>query len=143
MRQFLDSERAGTTSPLFSLSAGYRLFEPTSLSLSASHSISPSYYSDSVSESTGLSAALSQRLLARYFLSLSGGYTTRDYSSTATGGGGVSGSQETYSFSASLSTAFLKRGSISVFYNKSWTASDSGFYNYDPQTVGAQVAYRF
>ncbi len=142
IRQFLDSDVSDMVSPIFSLSVGYQLFEATSVFVSASSTVSPSYYSDSVSESTGLNAGINQRLLKRLFLNVNGGYTARDYTSTGGVGGSV-GNQDTYSVNASLSMAFLKRANISVFYNKSWNDSDAGYYSYDPQTVGAQVGYRF
>jgi len=140
VRQFLDSNVSDMVSPLFALTAGYKLFETTSLFISASHSVSPSYYSDSVSESTGLNGGINQRLLGRLFLNVNGGYTTRDYTDTA--GTGAKANQDYYSLNASLGMGLLKRGSVSIFYNKIWY-SDSSTYDYDPQTVGAQVGYRF
>jgi hypothetical protein len=143
IRQYLDSDASGTVAPIFSFTAGYRLFEATSLFAGASRSVSPSYYSQTLSESTGLTAGLNQRFLGRYFLSLNGGYTIRDYSGTGDSRSGRSGEHESYSFGANLGTGFLKRGSISVFYNKTWNDGSSGFYSFDPQTVGAQISYRF
>ena len=143
IRQFLDSDVSDMVSPIFSLSAAYQLFKDTTLSLSASRSVSPSYYTNSVSKSTGVSAGLSQRLVARLTLNVYGGYTIRDYTATAGSGKGTVPDQETYSFGISLSTSFLKRASASIFYNKSFNKSGSPNYNFNPQTVGAQVSYRF
>jgi hypothetical protein len=142
IRQYLDADISGTVSPIFSATAGYQLFETTSLFASLSRTVSPSYYSQTLSESTGLSAGVNQRLLSRFFLNVRGGYTIRDYSVTSRDGG-RSDEQETYSFGASLGTGFLKRGSVSIFYNKSWTDYGVQGQNYNPQTVGAQISYRF
>ena len=143
IRQFLNSNVSDMVSPIFSLSAAYKLFETTSLFASASSSVAPSYYSDAVSESTGFSAGVNQRILGRLFLSLNGGYTINDYTGTANSLQGTVSNQETYSFGVSLSTSFLKRASASIFYNKSFNKSDSPGYNYNPQTAGAQVSYSF
>jgi hypothetical protein len=143
IRQFLDSKVSGMVSPIFSLTAAYQLFKGTALSLGASTGVSPSYYSATVSKSTGLSAAVNQRILGRLFLSVNGGYSISDYSSSVNSGSGSGSNQESYSFGISLSTAFLKRASASIFYNKSFNKYGSDSYNYSPQTVGAQVSYRF
>ena len=42
-----------------------------------------------------------------------------------------------------LALEFLKRANVSVFFNKAWNIYDSDSNNYDPQTVGAQLGYRF
>jgi hypothetical protein len=143
IRQFLDSNVSGMVSPIVSLSAAYQLFKGTTLALSASTGVSPSYYSDTVSESTGFSAGLNQRILGRLFLSVNGGYSISDYSSTVYSRGSSGSNQETYSFGISLSTSFLKRAGASIFYNKSFNKYGSDSYNFSPQTVGAQVSYRF
>ena len=143
IRQFVDSSVSDMVSPIFTLSAAYKLFETTSLFASASSSVAPSYYSDAVSEMTGFSAGVNQRILGRLFLSLNGGYTMNDYTGTAGSSQATASNQETYSCGVSLSLSFLKRASASVYYNKSFNKSDSPGYNYNPQTVGAQVSYRF
>ena len=143
IRQFVDSNVSEMISPLFSLSAAYKLFETTSLFASASSSVAPSYYSDAVSEMTGFSAGVNQRILGRLFLNLNGGYTINNYSGTTGSRQGTASDQQTYSFGIGLSISFLKRASASIFYNKSFNKSDSPGYNYNPQTVGAQVSYRF
>ncbi len=94
-----------------------------------------------IGEAVG-SAGLVQRLLGRFYLNVTGGYALRDYSGT-TGTSAATGDQETVSFNASLGTAFLTRGYISVFYNKSWNDSDSATYDLDPQTVGLQISYSY
>lgn len=142
IRQFVDSDEADSVSPIFSVGAGYVLTDTTTLSLSASRTVTPSYYDDTLSEGTIFSAGLVQRLLGRFYLNVTGGYALRDYSGT-TGTSAATGDQETVSFNASLGTAFLTRGYISVFYNKSWNDSDSATYDLDPQTVGLQISYSY
>jgi hypothetical protein len=143
-RQFLAPGTPNLISPIFSLSAQYSLFEVTTLSLSASSSVSPSFYQDQVSESTSISAGLHQRLLGKLSLDLSGGYGTSTYhaSSTAPVAANVS-NYGTTSFSVRLSLPVLKRGSAAVFYSANYNSSGGANYNYTTTQVGLELSYRY
>jgi hypothetical protein len=143
-RQFLAGGVPDLISPIFSLSAQYSLFEVTTLSLSASRSVSPSFFSDQVTESTSISAGLHQRLLGKLSLDLSGGYGTSTYhaSSTALVAANVS-NYDTTTFSARLSIPVLKRGSAAVFYSVNYNSSGAATYNYTTTQVGLQLSYRY
>jgi hypothetical protein len=145
MRSFLDSDKSGTVSPIFSLSAHYKLFEQTSLFVVGSRTVSPSYYQNTLTGSTGISAGINQRLLGVLNLSVSGGYTLTDYSGTSSAGVPVAASQDynSASFSASLGTTLLQRVVASVFYSATFNKSDLSIYNYTPQTVGLELSTRF
>ena len=62
--------------PIFSGTIQYQPFKQTQLTLSASRSVSPSYYQSQYTETTSVSAGLSQRLLHQFNLALGGGYST-------------------------------------------------------------------
>jgi hypothetical protein len=143
-RQFLAAGVPDLISPIFSLSAQYSLFEVTTLSLSASRTVSPSYFSDQVSESTSISAGLHQRLLGKLSLDLSGGYGTSIYhaSSTAPVAADIS-NYDTTSFGARLSMPVLKRGTVAVFYSVNYNSSGAATYNYTTTQVGLQLSYRY
>jgi hypothetical protein len=143
-RQFLAPDVPDLISPIFSFSAQYSPFEVTTLSLSASRSVSPSFFSDQVSESTSISAGLHQRLLGKLSLDLSGGYGTSTYhaSSTAPVAANVS-NYDTTTFSAQLSLPVLKRGSAAVFYSVNYNTSGGANYNYTTTQVGLQLSYRY
>jgi hypothetical protein len=136
-------------SPTFGASIQYQLFEPTQISLSASRGITTSYFQNQDSESTSLSVGLSQRLLQKYHLSLSGGYSTTDYIQfVPTGGASSSGtstvrSDDSYSLSASLSRSFLKRGTISVSYSYSANRSSATGFTYASDQIGVQIGYSY
>ena len=136
-------------SPTFGASIQYQLFEPTQLSLSASRAITTSYFQNQDSESTSLSVGLSQRLLQKYHLSLSGGYSTTDYIQfVPTGGTSGSGtstvrSDSAYSLGASLSRSFLKRGTISVSYSYSENRSSATGFAYASDQLGVQIGYSY
>jgi len=73
LRQYLDSNVGNSLNPIVRGGIDYQLFEQTRLSLSCSHSTSPSYFSNETTETTEVSAGLQQRLLGSLTLSLSGG----------------------------------------------------------------------
>jgi hypothetical protein len=142
--QFLGSGAPNLISPIYSLSLQYSPFEVTTISLSGYSGVSPSYFSDQVTESTSISAGLSQRLLGRLYLNLSGGYGTSTYHSSTSGSASANpGNYDTTSFSASLSTSFLKRGSASIFYSVNFNSSGATVYNYTTTTVGLTLSYRY
>jgi hypothetical protein len=144
IRQFLDSDAEDMITPIYSLTADYSLFENTSLFVSASRDVTPSYYSETVTDTIGFSTGARQRLMGRFFLTVSVGYGSTEYSGTETGGTGLPTGVDDYkstSFNVSLATRFGKRGDVSVFYSKTWNKSDSIIYQFDPETVGIQLSY--
>ena len=143
-RQFLAPGVPDLISPIFSFSAQYSLFETTTLSLSASHTVSPSFFSDQVTEGTSISAGLHQRLLGKLFLDLSGGYGTSTYhaSSTAPASPNIS-NYDTTTFGARLSIPVLKRGTAAVFYSMNYNSSAAATYNYTTTQVGLELSYRY
>lgn len=148
-RQFLNSDVPNLLSPIFSGSAQYHLFEYTTFSLSASRSVMPSYFADSISENTSITAALRQRLLGRLFLDVSGGYTTTSYQQSSTVM--VSNNPANYdvaSFNVRLSTAFLKRASAGLFFQENFvtsgaTSASAAFFNYTTTQYGLSLSYHW
>jgi hypothetical protein len=142
IRQFVDSPIPTLISPIFSLAAHYQPFEVTTLSLIASRAVNPSYFRGEITESTSVSANLSQRLLGKLTLGLGVGYGNSDYQA-AVGGLNISRADDHASFNARLSAPVLKRGTAALFYQYSEnTSSDTGF-SYSSSQVGLELAYRF
>jgi hypothetical protein len=148
-RQFLSSDIPDLLSPIFSAAIQYQLFEPTSLSLSASRSTSPSYFQNALTEVSSVSASVHQRLLRRLFLDVSGGYSSTAYHNTATV---VSAAQtsdyDSTSVNVRLSMAFLRRASAAIYFQENFLSSSSktaaaSLYNYSTTQYGLSLAYRF
>jgi hypothetical protein len=149
-RQFLDSDQSDLLTPIFSLSALYQLFEHTGLSATAQRTVSPSYYSGAVSEATSLNAGLHQGLPYNLVLSVSAGYTTTTYHSAEnTFNAASSDSYDYTSVDVRLGRALFTRGSISLFYQKTWVSSSStvgpggSLYDYSTSQGGISLGYRF
>lgn len=121
--------------PILGATVQYQPFENTRLSLSAQRKLTASQFGGRSSENTSLTTTLNQRLLGMLYLSLGGGFSTVKYSNLRT--------DDIYSFDARLSTSFLKRGSVGVFYQYSDKVSNDVLYSYDSHQFGVEVGYRF
>jgi hypothetical protein len=149
-QQYLSGGAGDLLSPIFDATIQYQPFEQTRISLSASGSVSASYFQNQVTENTGVSADLNQRLLGRLSLDLSGGYAKTKYVASATGPSTAAGrNDDVYSFSARLTCPLLKRGSVSAFYAYSEnSSSQSGFtsgsgFGYTSTQVGFEFRWRY
>jgi hypothetical protein len=141
-RQFLDSNQSSEINPIFNLSLVYKIFEVTTLTLSASESISSSYFQSQTTDTTGVTAGLRQRLLGKLYLDVSGGYSTSSYNAT-TSGVSANRNDDHSNFTVRLSCPFLKRGSASVYYDWSDNSSNENGFSYTSNQVGLELGYRF
>ena len=142
VRQILDVDGDPLVNPIYGASIQYRPFEHTTLSLSGNRVISSSLLQGQVSETTTISAAVSQRFLGLLYLTLSGGFSNNRYI-TADASLDVNREDDIANFSATLSYPFTTRGTASVFYNYSDNSSSSGAFSYSSSQVGLQLGYRF
>jgi hypothetical protein len=141
-QQFLDSNVPDSITPIFSLSAIYQIFDPTTITLAASQTVSPSYFQSQSITSTTLIGGLRQRLFGRVFLDLSGGYSVGSYSGT-TATAASNSEQDTSSLNARLTCPLLRGGTASVFYQGNWTSSSQPGFTYSSSQVGFELGYRF
>jgi hypothetical protein len=141
-RQFLSGGAADLINPVFDAVIQYQPFEQTKISLTGARIVAASYLQgNQVTESTGVSAGLNQRLVKKLFLDLSGGYQTVKYISS---GSSVSNRKDDYDYlKAQLSCAFLKRGTIAVFYQISRNDSSQAGYSFTSHQVGFQIGYSY
>lgn len=144
-QQFLASGTPDLLAPIYSLSAQYQLFTTTGLSLTAGRAVVPSFFQNAATESSTLNAALTQRLLEKFFLNVGGGYGTTTFRGTTTGpiGGGNVANYDSTSFNVSLSTILRKRATVSIFYQVTYNSSGSSLYNYTITQEGLTLAYSF
>jgi hypothetical protein len=152
-QQYLSGGASALVTPIFNATIQYQPFEQTKLSVSASRSVSPSFFQNQVTENTQIMGDLNQRLLGKLYLDLNGGYSTTKYlSSTASSSAASSTGRndDYYIFNARLSCVVLKRATISVFYGytdnassqSGFTTSGSGFA-YTSTQVGFEIGYRY
>jgi hypothetical protein len=84
---------------------------------------------------------LNQRLLGRLFLDLSGGYQTVKYVSSNTSA--ANRTDEGDYLNVSLSSSFLKRGTIAVLYQINKDNSSLPGYSFTSHQIGFQIGYRY
>ena len=141
-RQFLDSNESDELNPIFNLSLVYKIFEVTTFTLSASETISSSYYQGQTTQTTGFTAGVHQRLLGKLYLDVSGGYSTSSYNAT-TSAVSANRNDDHSNIGVRLSCQLLKRGSASVFYDWSDNSSNENGFSYTSNQVGLELGYRF
>lgn len=129
-------------SPVYDATVTYNPTLTTSLSLSGTRDTSTSYFNDQTIQTTRVSLGFGQRLLQRYFLSLNASRGESEYTATNTFFV-FDRSDEFDSYGASVSTSFLRRGSVSVSYNYNRNASNSNVYRFSSRQLGFNVGYRF
>ena len=144
IRQFLNSGQSALVSPTFGASLNYRPFDYTTLSLAASRSISPSYFQNQVTEGTSVTLGLSQRFFKHYYFSVNGGYDVTTYQDSTLVGAQFHGREDSRSFfGVSLSTSFLKHGTVSVSYSKNQNSSNALGYGFNSDQFGLSLAYGY
>jgi hypothetical protein len=141
-QQFLNTGAPDVLKPIFSASAGYHLFEPTTISLSASRAVSASLFQSEITENTQVGIGLQQRLFGKLQLSVGFSYSTADFKSTL-GNLATVRSDESTSYNVGLSMPFLTRGSFGTFYQYSKNSSNDTGFGYASNEAGATVSWTY
>jgi hypothetical protein len=142
VRQFLSGGASALVNPIFDATIQYQPFEQTRISISGQRTVASSYLQDQVTETTGVSAGLNQRLLGKLFLDLNGGYQLVKYVSSVNTSNS-NREDDFYSFNVRLSRVFLKRGTIAVLYQLSKDNSSLPGYSFASHQVGFQIGYTY
>jgi hypothetical protein len=143
--QFTEFTAGGEDSlvtPTFGASIQYQPFEQTKISLGANRAVVPSYYENQISIVTSVSAGVRQRLLGRFFLDVNAAYNLSDYTAAASGVTADS-SADYYSVNVQLSTEFLKRGTVAVFYNYSDNVTSQSGLAFSSSQIGFNIGFRY
>jgi hypothetical protein len=144
LRQFDSSDAENQVNPIFGASISYTPIEPTTFSLSANRSVGTALVQAQTTENTGVSAGIRQRLLARVFFDAFGSISTTEYHGfVQSAGPAVERVDDVTSFSLTLSTAILERGTASVFYQRSQNDSSVEGFTFNSNQYGFQLGYRF
>jgi hypothetical protein len=132
----------GSENPVYNLNAAYSPTMTTTISLSGSRNTSSSYFNNQTIETTQYTVGVSQRLLQRYFLSVSSSEGTSNYAGT-TPSSFTDRDDRFRSYNTSLTTSLSRRGTVSVSYSYSKNSTTSSTFGYSSRQVGAELAYRF
>jgi hypothetical protein len=140
--QFTEGGADPLVNPIYGANIQYQPFDHTQITLSANQTVNTSYYQNQISQDTQVGASLSQGLFEKLYLGVSGGYDWQDNISAASGATANS-SSDSYSVSVSLSTTFLKRGTVSAFYSYSENITTQTGLAYSSSQVGFNIGYKY
>jgi hypothetical protein len=141
-RQILHTAAPDLINPTFGAAFTYQPFEFTTLKLSADRTVSPSFFNLLVAERIDFKSSLRQRLFGRLFFTVTGDYSTVDYVATVFNLP-VFRHDDYYSVNFRLTTAVLKRGSISVFYTLADNTSDIALFDFNSNQGGVELGYAY
>ena len=141
-RQFLSGGSSDILNPVFGGGIQYQPFEHTQISLNADRVVTVSELQNQVTESVGFDGDLNQRLLGRLFLDLNGGYQNIRFVDS-TSGASSNRTDDFYYFSTRLSTTFLKRGTVAIFYQINNDSSTSSGYDFTSHQVGFEIGFAY
>jgi hypothetical protein len=142
VRQIIGAGGDPLANPICGASVLYTPFQFTTLSLSGNRAVSASLLQGQITESTDISLGLNQRLFGLVYLTVSGGYRNTRYilSNSVMA---LNRQDDGTIFSARLSYGFVKRGTVSIFYNENDNSSSASGFAFSSSQVGANVAYSF
>jgi hypothetical protein len=155
-RQFLDPGAPPLISPIFNGSLLYQIFQPTTLSLSASRSVTPSLLDNQIETITAVNGLIRQQLSKKFSVEANAGYTTEPQTSIVAGplpqyflgAPPRSTLQEVRndtvtSFRISLLYDVVQRATFSVFYTLSDNSSGQANFAYWSHQVGLSLNYHY
>ena len=139
-RQFSGGQ-PGLSNPTYGATLQYQAFANTSVFVNLSQAVTQSILQDSLTVNTVYGAGVSQRLLGRLHLSLSGNYSEEDFLSTLAA---ISTrTDDNYSVNARLSCPFLKRGTLGLTWQYSHNQSTVSGLTYGTTQLGFDVGYSY
>ncbi|HXB58582.1 MAG TPA: outer membrane beta-barrel protein [Candidatus Acidoferrales bacterium] len=148
-QEFLSGGASDILTPIFGGSLQYQPFEQTRFSVSANRTVTSSYYQNEVVENTSITADFNQRLFGGIYLDLNGSYMNSSYVTSNTGLS-TARNDDSYTFSASLTFPFPKRGTFSILYLYSDNSStQNGFapgqsaFSFSSSQIGFQIGYTY
>jgi hypothetical protein len=141
-RVFLDYPRTSLDTPTYDFSVQYAPVQTTKLLLDFTRQVTPSLFTDESSRISRIDLGLTQRVLGRIYLTGDIGHNNVSYISTGqTSDIARNDAQTTYSLN--VSTAFLRRGTISAICYRTRNSSTVAGYGFVTTQFGLQLSYRY
>jgi hypothetical protein len=141
-RRFRSSNQSDLNSPVFNASVGYQPVATTKLTLAANREVDPSPFAGQITKTTTFSADLNQRLLQNFYLDTSVNHEAVDFVSSVNQTS-VERHDKNYSINVKLSTTFLARGTIAIFYQYSNNSSTAAGFAFTSHQGGLEIGYRY
>jgi hypothetical protein len=145
-RHVKGGDDSSMSNPIYSGSIDYQALRTTKLSAGMSRSVTASYFANRATRGLGWNAGIQQRLLGKlYFAGEISEFRTKYL---VTGGGTVDDvlpgrDDVSRSYSLKLSTPFLRRGTLALFYQLGRNTSDVHKYAFRSNQFGFEFDYQF
>lgn len=141
-REFLSAHPTYLNSPTLGALIAYKPFVGTSVTLNAGRQVSTSFFVDQITEDTDWSVQLEQRLLRHFTIATGAGYSKSRY--VATTNTVLAGREDyAYSYDVRLSSTFLRRGTITGFYQYTQNWSNVQGYSFASSQIGCEVGFKY
>jgi hypothetical protein len=141
-RQFLNTSVPDAFNPILHLTLIYQPFEVTTLSLDAHSTVNVSYFQNQITEATGFSLSLRQRLFGKLFLDVTGGYGNTKYQPT-TVFIPVNRQDDRANINIRLTCPLFKKATAALFYDWTDNSSSQNGFQYTSNQGGLELGYRF
>jgi hypothetical protein len=145
-RQYIHAGVPPAITPVYGASIDWAPRRTTSMSLTLDRSVSPSLFLNQSTDTTALGVGFNQQFFKHLNFSASGAYSQTKYIATSMNISGFSLSlpgrtDNYYSFSLRLAWQFLKRASVSMYYQYGTDSSSLNGFNYNSSQEGLQIGY--
>jgi hypothetical protein len=147
--EYLNSGASAMLTPIFGGSAQYQPFDQTKISVAANRTVTTAAFENQNIEATSITGDFNQRLFGGLALDLNGAFSWDRYVASIVTLS-TARNDDIYSFTARLSCPFPKRGTVSIFYEYSDTASTqhgfatgSSAFGYSSNQVGFNISYAY
>jgi hypothetical protein len=140
VRQFLQPGGDTIINPIAGAGIQYEPFEQTRLSLTADRVVTTSYFEGQATETGNIRANLNQRFFGFLFLDLGGGWSKVRYVSSSAS---ANRTDDYVTFNARLSTDFLHRGHVAVFYQYADNSSTESGVSFSSNQVGLELGFHY
>lgn len=129
--------------PLLQATLTYLPFDHTSLSLSASQTMSNSAFEGDLTKNSGWTVTFNQRLLGHLYLTVDASRSETEYADTSNGAAPIHRTDKLDSYNARLTAQFRTRWNVALVFQRSENKSDETGFSFDSDQVGVELSCRF
>jgi hypothetical protein len=141
-RKFRTGGSNELVNPVYNASIEYRPLSVTSVFFAAGAFETGSYFAAQATRGVTWNGSVEQRILQKFYFTAGASYREAKY--IATEHDFVTGRiDKTRSYNTRLSTVFLRRGSIGIFYQLSKNSSNAAGFDISSRQIGCELGYRF
>lgn len=143
-RRLISGSRDEATNPILGSSFQYKPFEATTLSVGATRSTTSSFFAGQITHTRGWTATLQQRILKHLQVSIGKSAQEARYVAVSSlTDEEIRRTDDRDSWDAAVSMAFLRRGSVSLSYQRTRNTSSSEEFSILSRHYGVSVGFAY